>query len=162
MKANDDYLAGRVPDFKERKQYSEEISPAELVQKQLDTNFRIMEQIRARVDAIVVDPVTAEALKPYYPYGCKRPTFHDEYLPTFNKHNVHLVDTAPRGVSKINERGVVQTSMVGQITECLILKVAVTPKHSVYLQKQNLRYLPQPLNLQLLLKIWSMTKKLRN
>ena len=107
MKANDDYLAGRVPDFKERKQYSGEISPAELVQKQLDTNFRIMEQIRARVDAIVVDPVTAEALKPYYPYGCKRPTFHDEYLPTFNKHNVHLVDTAPRGVSKINERGVV-------------------------------------------------------
>jgi cyclohexanone monooxygenase len=107
MKANDDYLAGRVPDFKERKQYSGEISPAELVQKQLDTNFRIMEQIRARVDAIVVDPVTAEALKPYYPYGCKRPTFHDEYLPTFNKHNVYLVDTAPRGVSKINERGVI-------------------------------------------------------
>ena len=107
MKANDDYLAGRVPDFKERKQYSGDISPAELVQKQLDTNFRIMEQIRARVDAIVVDPVTAEALKPYYPYGCKRPTFHDEYLPTFNKHNVYLVDTAPRGVSKINERGVV-------------------------------------------------------
>ena len=107
MKANDDYLAGRVHDFKGRKQYSGDISPAELVQKQLDTNFRIMEQIRARVDAIVVDPVTAQALKPYYPYGCKRPTFHDEYLPTFNKHNVHLVDTAPRGVSKINERGVV-------------------------------------------------------
>jgi cyclohexanone monooxygenase len=107
MKANDDYLAGRVPDFKERKQYSGDISPAELVQKQLDTNFRIMEQIRARVDAIVVDPKTAEALKPYYPYGCKRPTFHDEYLPTFNKHNVHLVDTAPRGVSEINERGVI-------------------------------------------------------
>ena len=41
-----------------------------------------MEQIRARVDAIVEDPVTAAALKPYYPYGCKRPTFHDEYLPT--------------------------------------------------------------------------------
>ena len=43
-----------------------------------------MEQIRARVDAIVEDPKTAAALKPYYPYGCKRPTFHDEYLPTFN------------------------------------------------------------------------------
>jgi cyclohexanone monooxygenase len=60
-----------------------------MIQKQLDTNFRIMEQIRARVDAIVKDPKTAEALKPYYPYGCKRPTFHDEYLPTFNLPHVH-------------------------------------------------------------------------
>ena len=75
--------------------------------KKLDSNFRIMEQIRARVDAIVVDPKIAAALKPYYPYGCKRPTFHDEYLPTFNLPHVHLVDTAPMGVSKINERGVV-------------------------------------------------------
>ena len=66
-----------------------------------------MEQIRARVDAIVEDPETAEALKPYYPYGCKRPTFHDEYLPTFNLPHVHLVDTAPLGVTEINERGVV-------------------------------------------------------
>ena len=66
-----------------------------------------MEQIRARVDAIVEDPATAAALKPYYPYGCKRPTFHDEYLPTFNLPHVTLVDTAPRGVTQINERGVV-------------------------------------------------------
>ena len=66
-----------------------------------------MEQIRARVDAIVEDPKTAAALKPYYPYGCKRPTFHDEYLPTFNLPHVHLVDTAPIGVTEINERGVV-------------------------------------------------------
>jgi cyclohexanone monooxygenase len=107
IKANDDYLAGKVPDFKERKEHESRISPQEMVEKQLDSNFRIMEQIRARVDAIVEDPVTAEALKPYYPYGCKRPTFHDEYLPTFNKPHVHLVDTAPLGVSKINENGVV-------------------------------------------------------
>ncbi|XOV86814.1 MAG: flavin-containing monooxygenase [Pseudomonadota bacterium] len=107
MKANDDYLAGKVPDFKERKTYDRELTMEELVQKQLDTNFRIMEQIRARVDAIVRDPKTAEALKPWYPYGCKRPTFHDEYLPTFNLPHVTLVDTAPRGVTEINERGVV-------------------------------------------------------
>src|SRR5215204_1552928 len=107
IQANDDYLAGKVDDFKERKEHATRLSPEEMVQKQLDSNFRIMEQIRARVDAIVEDPVTAEALKPYYPYGCKRPTFHDEYLPTFNKPNVHLVDTAPTGVKLINERGVV-------------------------------------------------------
>ena len=34
----------------------------------------------ARVDAIVDDPATAEALKPYYRQFCKRPCFHDEYL----------------------------------------------------------------------------------
>jgi cyclohexanone monooxygenase len=107
MRANDDYLAGKIADFKERKQYDRELTPEELMQKQLDANFRIMEQIRARVDAIVKDPKTAAALKPYYPYGCKRPTFHDEYLPTFNLPHVHLVDTAPSGVREINARGVV-------------------------------------------------------
>ena len=107
IKANDDYLSGKVPDFKERKVHERRLSPQELLEKQLDSNFRIMEQIRARVDAIVKDPKTAAALKPYYPYGCKRPTFHDEYLPTFNQPHVTLVDTAPLGVTKINENGVV-------------------------------------------------------
>ena len=107
IKANDDYLSGKVDSFKEVKQHERELSQEELIDKQLETNFRIMEQIRARVDAIVEDPETAEALKPYYPYGCKRPTYHDEYLPTFNKPNVHLVNTAPSGVTAINERGVV-------------------------------------------------------
>ena len=79
----------------------------EKIQRALDASFRYMERIRARVDAIVEDPVTAAALKPYYPYGCKRPTFHDEYLPTFNLPHVTLVDVAPRGVQEINERGVV-------------------------------------------------------
>jgi cyclohexanone monooxygenase len=107
IQANDDYLSGKVADFKERKQHERMLSMEELIEKQLEANFRIMEQIRARVDAIVKDPKTAAALKPYYPYGCKRPTFHDEYLPTFNRPNVHLVDTAPTGVTEINARGVV-------------------------------------------------------
>jgi cyclohexanone monooxygenase len=107
LKANDDYLSGKVADFRERRQYERELSPAELMEKQLNTNFRIMEQIRARVDAIVKDPKTAAALKPYYPYGCKRPTFHDEFLPTFNLPHVTLVDTAPLGVSRITAKGVV-------------------------------------------------------
>jgi cyclohexanone monooxygenase len=105
--ANDDYLSGKVADFKERKHDSVRLTPEEWVQKQLDTNFQVMEQIRARVDAVVKDPETAAALKPYYPWGCKRPTFHDEYLPTFNLPHVHLVDTAPQGVSKITAKGVV-------------------------------------------------------
>ena len=107
LKGNDDYLSGKVADFRERRQYDRELSPEELMEKQLNTNFRIMEQIRARVDAIVKDKETAAALKPYYAYGCKRPTFHDEYLPTFNLPHVTLVDTAPLGVRQINARGVV-------------------------------------------------------
>jgi len=107
LKGNDDYLSGKVADFRERRQYDRQLSPQELIERQLNTNFRIMEQIRARVDSIVQDPKTSAALKPYYPYGCKRPTFHDEYLPTFNLPHVTLVDTAPLGVSTINARGVV-------------------------------------------------------
>ena len=107
LKGNDDYLSGKVDYLKERKQHTRRLSQEELIKKQLNTNFRIMEQIRARVDAIVEDPETAAALKPYYPYGCKRPTFHDEFLPTFNKSNVTLIDTAPLGVTEINENGVV-------------------------------------------------------
>src|SRR6185312_11545307 len=107
LRGKDDYLSGKIADFKMRKQHERELSPDELIQRQLNSNFRIMEQIRARVDAIVKDPKTAAALKPYYPYGCKRPTFHDEFLPTFNLPHVTLVDTAPNGVRKINERGVV-------------------------------------------------------
>ena len=107
MKANDDYMAGKVDDFKVRKDHAAPLSPAEYVEKQLDSNFRLMEQIRARVDAVVKDPKVAEALKPYYPYGCKRPTFHDEYLPAFNLAHVHLVDTEGTGIRQINEHGVV-------------------------------------------------------
>ena len=61
-------------------------------------DFAKMEEIRARVDSIVTDRGTAKALKPWYGYFCKRPCFHDEYLQTFNRHNVTLIDTQGRGV----------------------------------------------------------------
>lgn len=66
-----------------------------------------MEEIRARIDAIVEDKATAAALKPYYDYFCKRPTFHDEYLAAFNRPNVTLVDTDGRGIDRITPAGVV-------------------------------------------------------
>ena len=66
-----------------------------------------MEKVRRRVDEIVKDPATAEALKPYFHYFCKRPGFHDEYLDTFNRSNVTLVDTAGKGVERITPKGVV-------------------------------------------------------
>ena len=70
-------------------------------------DFQKMNQIRSRAEAIVSDPATAEALKPWYRQFCKRPCFHDEYLPTFNRSNVTLVDTDGKGVQRITEQGIV-------------------------------------------------------
>ncbi|MEZ4384539.1 MAG: NAD(P)/FAD-dependent oxidoreductase [Nannocystaceae bacterium] len=70
-------------------------------------DLRNMEAIRARVDAVVADRRTAAALKPWYGQMCKRPCFHDEYLPTFNRDNVTLVDTAGLGVERITPAGIV-------------------------------------------------------
>ena len=63
-------------------------------------DFEKMEEIRSRVDTIVTDPTTAEALKPWYRQFCKRPCFHDEYLQAFNRPNVSLVNTDGRGVER--------------------------------------------------------------
>jgi cyclohexanone monooxygenase len=82
-------------------------------------DFGKMEKVRARVDALVRDPVTAEALKPYYNQMCKRPCFHDEFLQTFNRPNVTLVDTNGRGVDCLTERGVVFDDREYEI-DCLI------------------------------------------
>jgi cyclohexanone monooxygenase len=90
------------------------------VEKTLElADFEKMEQIRARVDAIVADPKTAEALKPYYRQFCKRPCFHDEYLDTFNRPNVTLVDTQGKGVERITEKGVVANGVEYEV-DCLI------------------------------------------
>ena len=82
-------------------------------------DFQKMEEIRARVDATVSDPATAEALKPWYRQFCKRPCFHDEYLPTFERENVTLVDTDGRGVERITKDGVVAAGREYAL-DCLI------------------------------------------
>ncbi|KFE64301.1 flavin-containing monooxygenase [Hyalangium minutum] len=82
-------------------------TPEEKAELRQLADFRKMEEVRARVAAIIQDPVTAEALKPYYHPLCKRPCFHDEYLETFNQPNVQLVDTEGKGVERITPTGVV-------------------------------------------------------
>ena len=67
----------------------------------------------------MADRDTAEALKPWYGYFCKRPCFHDDYLATFNRPNVALVDTHGRGVRCITERGVVVDGTEYEL-DCLI------------------------------------------
>jgi cyclohexanone monooxygenase len=72
-----------------------------------------------RVDQIVSDKATAEALKAYYNVNCKRPTFHDEYLEAFNKPGVRLVHTDGRGVERIAPEGVVVGGRLYEV-DCII------------------------------------------
>lgn len=52
----------------------------------------------------VKDPETQVKLTPRYGLGCKRPSFHNGYLATFNRENVALVTD---GISRITPHGVV-------------------------------------------------------
>ncbi len=72
-----------------------------------ELDFQNMEKIRHRIADIIQDPETAERMQPWYGQFCKRLCFHDDYLPAFNRPNVHLVDTEGRGVDRITEHAVV-------------------------------------------------------
>ena len=81
--------------------------PLEEIARQIDAvDHGVMDAHRTRVDEIVRDPAKAEILKPYYRYLCKRPLFHDEYLPAIDRPNVTLVD-CPAGVERITQTGLV-------------------------------------------------------
>ena len=81
-------------------------TPESVLQAYEDSDDEKMQELRQRVESIVKDPHTADNLKAWYRQFCKRPCFHDEYLQTFNRSNVHLVDTDGKGVERINEAGV--------------------------------------------------------
>ncbi|MFI5953887.1 flavin-containing monooxygenase [Cryptosporangium sp. NPDC051539] len=70
-------------------------------------DFAKMEEIRARVEAVVRDPATAEGLKPWFRALCKRPCFNDDYLETFNRPNVTLIDTDGQGIERVTPTGIV-------------------------------------------------------
>ncbi len=83
-----------------------EFNPATMLRAYELSDDEKMSEIRDRVDAVVNDPSTAEALKPWYRQLCKRPCFHDEYLQAYNEPGTHLIDTAGQGVERIDETGV--------------------------------------------------------
>ncbi|KAH0830953.1 hypothetical protein AYO21_06483 [Fonsecaea monophora] len=91
----------------------------ELAKAMQMADFQKMERIRARVDEVVKDPATAAALKPWYNQMCKRPTFSNEYLPVFNRENVHLVDTEGQGIERITEKGIVAKGKEYEV-DCII------------------------------------------
>ncbi len=89
----------------ERRANLKGITQEEKVRRQENANIDAMMRIHNRIDEIVEDPETAEALKPWYMLMCKRPCFHNDYLPTFNRPNVHLVDTQGKGITEIGPKG---------------------------------------------------------
>ena len=85
-----------------------------------EEDYKIMERLRRRIEAIVDDPDTAESLKPYYRFMCKRPCSSEQYLATFNRPNVTLVDVAEsKGVERLTPRGIVANGIEYDV-DCVI------------------------------------------
>jgi cation diffusion facilitator CzcD-associated flavoprotein CzcO len=82
-----------------------EIPQEERVRRQENANIDYMMRIHRHIEKVVTDPETAEALKPWYMFMCKRPCFDNDYLPAFNLQNVHLVDTHGKGIGEIAPEG---------------------------------------------------------
>jgi cation diffusion facilitator CzcD-associated flavoprotein CzcO len=100
----DRHVLGTKPDPEKRKEI-EAMDRALRTQRYENQNIEHQIRLHKRIEEIVKDPATAEALKPWYMHRCKRPTYDDEYLPAFNRPNVHLVDTDGKGITEITERG---------------------------------------------------------
>ena len=84
-----------------QRRMTSDMSMDELTELFQMVNYEIMENVRNRAETVVRDPLTAESLKPWYDWLCKRPCFHDEYLDAFNQDNVTLVDTEGKGIERI-------------------------------------------------------------
>ena len=97
---------------------SKDMTMAEFMRSAEELDYRIMDTHRRRIEEVVGDPATAEILKPYYRYLCKRPCFHDEYLPAFNSPVVTLID-CPAGIERITEKGPVVDGQQYEV-DCII------------------------------------------
>ena len=84
------------------------MTPEQFMGLREEEDYKLMERLRRRIDGLVEDSDTADALKPFYRFLCKRPCSNDDYLSTFNRPNVTLVDVSEsKGVEKITENGIV-------------------------------------------------------
>ncbi len=96
------------------------MTPEQFMAIREEEDYKIMERLRRRVDAIVEDAATAEALKPYYRFLCKRPCSNDDYLDTFNLPNVTLVDvSSSKGVERATEKGLLANGVEYEV-DCII------------------------------------------
>ena len=114
-----------------------DLTAAELKQLGEILDFQHDQRIRTRVETTVQDAANAEALKHWYRPWCKRPTFNDEYLPTFNRPNVTLVDTAGLGVERVTEKGVVVGGVEYEL-DCLIFATGFEVSRATYTHQAEL------------------------
>ena len=100
-------------------------------------DFKKMNKTRARVDATIRNAAVAEALKPWYRPWCKRPTFNDDFLPTFNRPNVTLVDTEGQGVERVTDKGVVVNGIEYEV-DCIIFATGFEVGRTTYTKQAEL------------------------
>ncbi|CAM3279709.1 NAD(P)/FAD-dependent oxidoreductase [Nocardioides dubius] len=74
---------------------------------------------RAHLNRQVPDPALRRKLTPDYSFGCKRPTFSNDYFPTFNREHVHLETTS---ISHLDATGLVTSD--GRRTDVDVLVLA--------------------------------------
>jgi len=97
-----------------------ELSPEEFMARRDAMDYQVMERMRQRVASIVKDPETAEALKPWFRFLCKRPLSNNEYYPTFNQPNVKLIDvSATQGLERMTEQGFMHQGVEYEV-DCMI------------------------------------------
>jgi cation diffusion facilitator CzcD-associated flavoprotein CzcO len=104
------------------------MSLAEYIESAEALDYGIMDEHRRRVETLVEDPETAEILKPYYRYICKRPCFHDEYLSAYNSPNVTLID-CPAGMERITAAGPVVNGEQYKV-DCIIYGTGFEPERT--------------------------------
>lgn len=78
-----------------------ELSPEDAMQALQLADMEIMERARAYTRTQVTDAELAAKLEPWYGLRCKRATFDDGYLASFNRPNVHLIDAPASGLERI-------------------------------------------------------------
>ena len=113
------------------------LSDAELKQLGEIIDYQHDNRVRARAEAVVHNKKTAEALKHWYRPWCKRPCFNDDYLPTFNRPSVSLVDTGGQGIERLTEKGVVVDGVEYEI-DCLIFATGFEVSRATYTHQAEL------------------------
>ncbi|TAK99323.1 MAG: NAD(P)/FAD-dependent oxidoreductase [Rhodospirillaceae bacterium] len=97
-----------------------QLPPEKFFEMKEEEDYRVMERLRRRVDSIVMDKTTAESLKAYFRFACKRPCSNDDFLETFNRPNVTLIDVSEQqGVERITEKGIVAGGVEYEV-DCII------------------------------------------
>lgn len=97
-----------------------ELTPEAFVARREQVDFQVMERLRSRVESLVENKDTAESLKPYYRFLCKRPLSNNDYYPVFNQDNVSLIDVADsQGLEEITASGFIHQGQEYPV-DCII------------------------------------------